>query len=73
MAWGRSRSKGRGRRGWAFPTKAPHHWTYLLALLLAIVGLVSTRTPIAGMSAHAFGLVVAAYVVLALACLIRGL
>lgn len=72
MAWGRSRPK-RGRRGWAFPTKAPHHWTYLIALLLAAVGLVSTRTPIDGVSSHAFGLVLAAYVLLALACVIRGL
>lgn len=73
MAWGRSRAKPRGRRGWAFPTKPPHHWSYLIALVLAGLGVIGTRTHIEGVSSHAFWLVLAAYVLLALACVINGL
>ena len=73
MAWGRSQARPRGRRGWAFPTKAPHHWSYLIALVLAALGVIGTRTHIDGVSSHAFYLVLAAYVLLALACVINGL
>ena len=73
MAWGRSRPRARGRRGWAFRTKQPHHWTFLVALILAILGLAGTQIPIAGVSPHAFTLVLAAYVLLALPCVIDGL
>lgn len=60
-------------RGWFFRTKQPHHFTFLIALLLAIVGVASTRFQIEYVSAHAFWFVVAAYVVLALGTLIDGL
>ena len=73
MAWGRSRARSRGRRGWAFPTKPPHHWSYLIALILAILGLAGTQAHIEGVSSHAFWFVLAAYVLLALACVINGL
>ena len=68
MAW-RSRSRGR----WFFRTKQPHHFTFLLALALAVVGVASTRFRIEYVSAHAFWFVVAAFVVLALGVLIDGL
>ena len=71
MAWGRSRP--RGRRGWAFRTKQPHHWTYLIALVLAIVGVLGTRVHIDGIYAKAFWIVLGAYALLALACVIDGL
>ena len=73
MAWGRSRARPRGRRGWAFRTKQPHHWSYLVALVLAILGVLGTQTRLDGVSTHAFWFVLAAYVVLALACMIDGL
>ena len=73
MAWGRGRTKARGRRGWAFRTKQPHHWTYLLALVLAVVGVLGTRTHIDHVSPYAFWIVLAAYMVLALGCVIDGL
>lgn len=73
MAWRRSRTKLRGRRGWAFRTKQPHHWTYLAALILAVVGVIGTRVHIDTVSAHAFSILLAAYVLLALACVIDGL
>ena len=67
-----SRFRPRGR-GWFFRIKQPHHFTFLIALFLAIVGVVSTRFQIKYVSAHAFWFVVAAYVVLALGTLIDGL
>jgi hypothetical protein len=69
MAFG-SRSR---RRGWFFRTKQPHHYTFLVALILAIVGVLSTRFQIEFVSAHALWFVLAAYVVLALGNLIDGL
>jgi hypothetical protein len=74
--WGRIRMAARFRsrgRGWFFRTKQPHHFTFLIALLLAIVGIVGARLPFEFISARAFWFVVAAYVVLALGCLIDGL
>ena len=73
MAWGRARTRSRGRRGWTFPTKQPHHWSYLAALILALLGVAGTQTHIDGISANAFWLVLAAYGLLALACVVRGL
>ena len=73
MAWGRSRARSRGRRGWAFPTKPPHHRSYLVALVLAILGVAGTQTYIEGVSSHAFWFVLGAYVLLALACVNNGL
>lgn len=70
MAFG---SRSRSRRGWFFRTKQPHHYTFLIALILAILGLVSTQLQLGFLSAHSFWLVVAAYVVLALGNLIDGL
>ena len=73
MAWGRARARPRGRRGWAFRTKQPHHWTYLIAFILALVGLLGTQAHIDHVSPHAFWIVLAAYALLALACVIDGL
>ena len=66
----RSRTRG---RGWFFRTKQPHHYTFLVALFLAILGVASTRYQIEYVSAHAFWFVLAAYVLLALGTLIDGL
>lgn len=60
-------------RGWFFRTKQPHHVTFLIALVLAILGIVSTRLRIDFVSVHALWFVLAAYVVLALGNLIDGL
>ncbi len=67
-----ARFRTRGR-GWLFRTKQPHHFTFLIALFLAILGLASTRYQIEYVSAHALWFVLAAYVVLALGTLIDGL
>ena len=68
------RARGRTRsRGWFFRTKQPHHYTFLIALILAGLGVVSTRLHIDFVSQNAFWFVTAAYVVLALGCLIDGL
>ena len=69
MAFG-SRSR---RRGWFFRTKQPHHFTFLIASFLAILGVAGARFQIEFVSAHALWFVVAAYVVLALGVLIDGL
>jgi hypothetical protein len=63
----------RRRRGWFFRVKQPHHFTFLIALFLAVLGVLATRFQIEFVSAHAFWFVVAAYVVLALGTLIDGL
>ena len=68
----RSRQRPRSR-GWFFRTKQPHHFTFLIALALALLGVVSTRIHIDYVSAHAFWVVLAAYVVLALGTVIDGL
>ncbi len=60
-------------RGWFFRTKQPHHFTFLIALVLAVVGLASTRFENEYVSAHALWFVLAAYVVLALGTVIDGL
>jgi hypothetical protein len=80
MSWARVDGRLRsptvkaGRDGCEFfRTKQPHPFTFLIALLLAIVGVASTRFQIEYVSAHAFWFVVAAYVVLALGTLIDGL
>jgi hypothetical protein len=71
--WGHdSMARSRGR-GWFFRTKQPHHFTFLIALILAILGIVSLRLRIDFVSAHAIWFVLAAYVVLALGTLIDGL
>jgi hypothetical protein len=61
------------RRGWFFRTKQPHHFTFLIALFLAILGVLSTQYQIEYVSAHAIWFLLAAYVVLALGTLIDGL
>lgn len=66
----RSRSRG---RGWFFRTKQPHHYTFLIALALALLGVVGTQVRIEFVSAHAVWFVLAAYVVLALGNTIDGL
>ena len=68
MARARSRT-----RAWFFRTKQPHHYTFLIALVLAVVGVVSTRVHIDFVSAHAFWFVLAAYIALALGVLFDGL
>lgn len=68
MARARTRS-----RGWFFRTKQPHHYTFLIALVLAILGVVATRVHIDFVSPNALWFVLAAYVVLTLGVLIDGL
>ncbi len=63
----------RRRRGWSFRIKQPHHYTFLIALLLATLGVAGARLQIEFVSAHALWFVVAAYVLLALGTLIDGL
>ena len=67
-----ARAKTRSR-GWFFRTKQPHHYTFLIALVLAILGVVATRVHIDFVSAHAFWFILAAYVLLTLGVLIDGL
>ena len=66
----RSRSRG---RGWFFRTKQPHHYTFLVALVLAILGVAGTQLRIDFVSDHAVWFCLAAYVVLALGTTIDGL
>ena len=68
MARARQRS-----RGWFFRTKQPHHYTWLVALVLAILGIAGSLAHIDFVSPHAFWFVVAAYVALALGTVIDGL
>lgn len=60
-------------RGWFFRTKQPHHWTWLLALILAILGVLGTRMHIDFITPNAFWVILAAYIVLALGTVIDGL
>jgi hypothetical protein len=63
----------RSRSRWFFRTKQPHHVTFLIALILAVLGVAGTKVHIEFVSQHTFGFVVAAFVVLALGVLIDGL
>ena len=63
----------RRARTWFFRTKQPHHWTFLVALVLGVLGVVGTQAHIDYVSPHAFWFVVAAWIVLSLGCLIDGL
>ena len=60
-------------RGWFVRTKQPHHVTWLIALALAILGVVGTRVRIDHVSPHAIWVILAAYVLLALGTVIDGL
>ena len=60
-------------RGWFFRTKQPHHFTWLIALALAILGVAGTRLHIATVSSHAIWVILAAYVPLAMGTVIDGL
>lgn len=64
--------KSKSRR-WFFRTKQPHHITFLIAFVLAILGILGSRTHIQFVSQHFFWFMVAAYVVLALGTVIDGL
>jgi hypothetical protein len=64
--------KSKSRR-WFFRTKQPHHITFLIAFVLAVLGIVGARMHIQFVSQHAFWFVVGAYVVLALGNVIDGL
>ena len=68
----RSRSRPQSR-AWFFRTKQPHHYTFIIALILAVLGVVGTRLHIDVVSPNAFWFILAAYVVLALGTLIDGL
>ena len=68
----RSRTRTKSR-GWFFRTKQPHHFTWLIALILAVVGIAGTQTRIDYVSQHAIWFVLAAYVCLALGTVIDGL
>lgn len=58
---------------WFFRTKQPHHWTFLVALVLAVLGIAGTQTRIDVVSPHAIWFCVAAWGLLALGCLVDGL
>ncbi len=60
-------------RGWFFRTKQPHHFTWLIALALAILGVAGTRVHIDHVSPHAIWVILAGYVLLALGTMIDGL
>ena len=60
-------------RGWFFRTKQPHHFTWLIALALAVLAFLGTRFRIDGVSGHAIWFALAAYLVLALGTVIDGL
>ena len=66
-------ARARRTRGWPFRTKQPHHYTWIVALILAVLGIVATRAHIDFVSPNAFWFVVAAYVALALGTVIDGL
>ena len=66
-------ARARRSRGWFFRTKQPHHYTWLIALVLAILGIAGVETRLDFVSAHAFWFVVAAYILLALGTVIDGL
>lgn len=66
----RSRSRS---RSWFLRTKQPHHFTFLFALALAVLGIASTKIHIDYVSRHAIWVVLAAYAVLALGTVIDGL
>ncbi len=63
----------RTTRGWPFRTKQPHNFTWIIALVLAVLGLLGTHTHIDVVSPNAFWFEVAAYVALALGTVIDGL
>ena len=67
------RSRPRQRRGWFFRTKQPHHYTWLVALILALLGILATRIHIDYVTPNAFWFVLGAYIVLALGTVIDGL
>ncbi len=67
-----SRFRARSR-GWFFRTKQPHHYTFLIALFLAALGVLSTRYQTEFVSARALWFVFAGYGLLALGTLIDGL
>lgn len=51
---------------------APTQLFFLISLILAIVGIVATFTPIPFATANAFWVVVAGYAVLAFGCMFKG-
>ncbi|MBV8565233.1 MAG: hypothetical protein JO273_07255 [Methylobacteriaceae bacterium] len=62
----------RSRSGF-FGLKQPRQLTFLVSLVLAVLGVLSTRMHIQYVSGHGFWFVVAGYVVLALGTLIDAL
>ncbi len=52
---------------------APRKVTYLIALIIGVLGIVASFISIPFVSAYAFWFVVVGYVVLLVACLIKGL
>lgn len=69
----RSRAKPKARGGWFFRTKQPHHVTWLIALAVAVVGILGTRIHIDYVSPNAIWVILTAYIVLALGTVIDGL
>ena len=65
--------RSRRARSWFFTTKQPHNVTFLIALLLGVLGIVGTHARIDFVSPNAFWFEVAAWVLLSLGCLITGL
>ena len=52
---------------------APRKVTYLIALIIGVLGIVASFISIPFVSAYAFWFVVVGYVILLVACLIKGL
>lgn len=52
---------------------APRKVTYLIALIIGVLGIVASFVSIPFVSAYAFWFVVVGYVILLVACLIKGL
>ncbi len=63
----------RRRSGWVFRTKQPHHVTWIVALIIAALGVVGTRIHIDYVTPHVFWVMLAAYILLALGTVIDGL
>ena len=55
------------------PVHAPAQLTFLISLVLAVLGVLAIFVTIPFVSMYAFWFVVAAYVVLALGCVLKGM
>ena len=54
-------------------TNAPKQPTWLIALILGVIGIAGRVVPIPAVAPHAFWLVAVAFIILALACVVKDL